>query len=324
MTPERPPARRINRAHAFQDCLDEINLGGSLDAALDQYPQYAAAMRSDLEAARWLHEHQGDFAPRAGFVPASRPRLLDRIEADSPVTSSNRLRWSFTSLRYPSTWRRYAPRMALAYLLLVAILLTAGRVSRASLNWMPGDFVYPLKTAIEELAVLVTPTAAGDARLHIQFAHRRVLEAQALVLEGRYEQIPETVADFSRHVDEAVRSVHRLARRDRTQAYRLALDLERVLNRQTSMVVLLAGFTPESARPDFERVLTIAEGGVSEVRKFVEEDENGASLDGAAGMIDGAVAIGSVGALGTAGVIGPAPGWAMDLAYSFVRGRLAG
>jgi hypothetical protein len=202
--------------------------------------------------------------------------------------------------------------LALAYLFLVSLLVCGGRLSRASLNWMPGDFSYPLKTAIEDLAVLGSPTAAGDARLHIQYAHRRVLEAQALVLEGRYDDIPETVADFSRHVDRAVASVHRLARQDRPQAYRLALELERVLSQQTSMVVLLAGFTPESARPDFERVLTIAEGGVSEVRKFVEEEENDA------GRIDDAVVAGA------AGVLGAGPIWAVNSAYSIVRGRLVG
>jgi hypothetical protein len=299
------PVWRKKREHALQDCLDQVHAGGNLDAALDKHPQYSADMRSDLEAARWLHEHQQDLAPRPGFVPASRRRLLDRIAADGSVTPANRLRWSFASLRFPSTRRKYIPRLALAYLLLVSLLFCAGRVSRASLTWMPGDLGYPLKTAMEELAVLVTPTSAGDARLHIQFAHRRMLEAQALVLEGRYEYIPATVADFSRHVDRTVGSVHRLARQDRAQAYRLALDLERVLNQQTSMVVLLAGFTPENARSDFERVLTISEGGVSELRKFVEEEESGA------GRIDDAVTI-------------SAPNWAMDLAYSIVRGRLAG
>jgi hypothetical protein len=306
MTPE----RRKNRAHAFQDCLDQVHAGGSLEAALDKHSQYSKSMRSDLEAACWLDGHRQEMEPRPGFVTASRPRLLERIEQGGPVTQATRLRWAFLSLRYPSTWRHYAPRMALAYLLLVAMLLTAGRVSRASLNWMPGDIGYPVKTALEDAAVLASPTAAGDARLHIQLAHRRMLEAQALVLEGDFEHLPATVADFSRHVDGAVRSVHRVAQKDRGQAYHLALDLERVLSQQTPMVVLLSGFTPENARPDFQRVLIISESGISGVKQVLEQEDSGANLDGGASL-DGA-----------GGVLGQAPTW--ELAYSIVRGRLAG
>ena len=309
MTSGRTPIRRKTRALAFQDCLDQIRAGGSVEAALDRYPEYSDAMRIDLEAARWLHAHQQNLGPRPGFVPASRRRLLERIEAVGPVTPANRLRWAFASTRLPSTWRRYDPRMALVYLLLVSLLLCAGRLSAASPRWMPGDIGYPVKTAMEAVTVLVTPTARGDAQLHIQFAHRRLLEAQALVLEGRYEYLPATVADFSRQVDQAVLSVHRIARQDRVQAYRLALDLERVLSQQTAMVVLLSGFTPEYARSDFQQVLTIARSGLSEVQKVLDSGESGAGLTGDA-ISSGASAAAS--------------NWAARVTYSIVRGRLAG
>jgi Domain of unknown function (DUF5667) len=300
------PGQGNNREHAIQDCLDQIHAEGSQEAALDNYPNESDLMRLDLEAACWLDGHRQALQPRPGFVPASRRRLLTRIATAGPSTPVNRLRWTFASLRFPSIRRKFIPRLALIYLLLVSFLLCAGRISRASLTWLPGDIGYPLKTVMEDFAVFATPTAAGDARLHIEFAHRRTLEAQALVLEGRYEYIPATVANFSRQVDQAVGCVDRLAGKDRSQAYRLALELERVLNQQTPMVVLLSGFTPEGARPDFERVLTIAEGGLSDVQKVLESGEGGA------GLTDGAVTLGAV------------SNWANHLAYSIVRGRPEG
>lgn len=272
------PVRGKNREHAFQDCLDQLQQDGrSLESALEPYPQHAESLKPDLETARWLQARRPELQPRPGFVSASRGRLLARLETEGLATRGSKLRWSFASLRYPSTWRNYAPRLALVYLLLISLLLNAGRISAASLNWLPGDVVYPLKIAMEEIAVFATPTAAGDARLHIQFAHRRSMEVQALVLESRFEQIPATVANFGKHVDGAVRSVDRLARRDRARAHRLALDLQRVLSKQTPMVVLLSGFTPEGARADFQLVLSISEDGVSAMQKVLDLGNSGAA-----------------------------------------------
>lgn len=290
------PDRRKSREHAFQDCLDQLEQGErSLEAALEQYPQHAQVLKPDLETARWLQARRAGLQPRPGFISASRGRLLARLETEGAISTTSHWRWSIASLRYPSTWRNYAPRLVLVYLLLVALLLNAGRVSAASLNWLPGDLAYPVKLALEEVALFATPTASGDARLHIQFAHRRLMEVQALVLESRFDQIPATVANFGRHVDLAVRAVDRLASRDQAQAHVLALDLQRVLSKQTPMVALLSGFTPADARADFQLVLLIAENGVSAMQRLLDNGNSGASL------------------------IGDPPFFTRELAYRFVR-----
>jgi hypothetical protein len=301
------PDRRKNRELVFQDCLDQLQQGErSLEAVLAQYPEHSETLKPDLETARWLRERGTELQPRPGFVAASHRRLVSRIETEGAPTPASRLRWSFDSLRYPSTWRQYLPRVAMVYVLLVVLLLNLGRLSTASLNWLPGDFGYPVKPAMEEIALLVSPGAANDARLHIQFAHRRLMEVQALVLENRYDQIPATVANFDRHVDRAVRAVDRVARQDRPQAQDLALDLQGVLSKQTPLVVLLTGFTPEGARADFQRVLSISEDGLSAMQKVLEPGNNGAN------------------GLGPSGVSGAGALGARQLAYTFVRWCFAG
>lgn len=295
------PDWRKKQELVFQDCLDQIQTGGrSLEEALSDYPEHAEALKSELEVALWLQDSRQAFQPRPGFVAASRRRLMARLETQGAAPRAPNLCWAVSSLRYPSTWRTYAPRLVMIYLLMVTLLLSAGRVARASLTWLPGDFGYPVKIAMERIALLATPTAAGDARLHIQFAHRRLIETQALVLEARYEQIPATVDNFAYHVDRAVRAVDQVARHDRGRAQSLALDLQRVLSGQTSLVALLSGFTPEDARADFQSVLIIAENGVSAIKNLLEPENSGASL------------------------IGAAPVWGRTAAYRFVRGRLTG
>jgi hypothetical protein len=263
---------------AFQDCLDQLDgTGRGLEAVLEAYPEQAAALRPELETTRWLVERRPGLAARPGFTGASRARLLERLAEDRQRTPRSWLRLSFASLRYPSTWRRYAPRLALVYLFLLTLLFNLGQVSKASLNWLPGDLAYPLKLGFEQTALFFSPTAAGDARLHTEFARRRLLEAQALVFENRFELIPMTVVNFSRQVDLAVYSVDRVARRDRGQAQALALNLERILSDQELMVGLLSGFTPPAERLDFQRVLIIAEDGVSAVQKVIDSGSRGAS-----------------------------------------------
>jgi hypothetical protein len=270
------PYGRKKRGEAFQDCLDQLDgTGQSLEAVLAAHPAQAEALRPELETARWLVEGRPDLEPRPGFTGASRARLLERLAEDPRRTSRSKLHGSFPSLRYPSTWKRYAPRLTLVYLLLLALLFNLGQVSKAALNWLPGDLGYPLKLGFEETALFFSPTAAGDARLHTEFAHRRLLEAQALVFENRFEQIPPTVANFSRQVDLAVHGVGRVARRDRGQAQALALGLERVLSDQELMVKLLSGFTPQPERRDFQQVLIIAEDGVSAVQQVIDSGSRG-------------------------------------------------
>ncbi len=277
------PDRREKQEQALQECLDQLQQPEqSLEAALAQHSRHAEALRPELETARWLQERRPALAPRPGFVAASQRRVLARIEVQGGLTPASKMRWSFASLRYPSTWRHYIPRLALVYLLLVALLLNAGRITTASLKWLPGDVGYPVKLAMEGIALLATPSPAGDARLHIQFAQRRLLEAQALVLESRFDQIPATVANFGRHVQGAVSAVDRVAQQDRGQAHELALDLQRVFSKQMPLVVLLSGFTPADSRADFQLVLSIAEDGVSAMEKVLDQGNSGASGFGAA------------------------------------------
>jgi hypothetical protein len=151
-------------------------------------------------------------------------------------------------------------------LLVVSAALSGSSLARAARTWLPGDLLYPLKIAGERIELGVKPGAAQDVRLHIRFAERRLIEVQALTFEGRYEELPDTVADFAYHVQAAIQDMARLARRDPERARLLALDLQVVLSRQTGLVDLLAGFAPSYTRAEYERVRLVAQDGVLRMR----------------------------------------------------------
>jgi hypothetical protein len=255
-------------AKMLEECLRMVvEEDQTIDAVLARYPEHDEELRPALEAAAWLSGRRGAVESRPGFASASRGRLITRIRSGEGASQIAPL-W-LVSLVW---WYERRKRVVFAVLALVLALQLAFNVNglaRAEHTWLPGDAFYPLRTTSESLRLLVSLDASQDARLHIEFAQRRILEVQALIIEGRYERVPAAVEDFEGHVDAAVRAVNELAGDDAYQARQLALELREVLGSQTNLVALLAGWTPAPIRLACERVIDISQGGASAVEEML-------------------------------------------------------
>lgn len=86
-----------------------------------------------------------------------------------------------------------------------AALLTAtmGGAAVASTGALPGDRLYPVKGLVEHLRTWATLDPAGDARLHLLFAQRRLDEALALLRADR--AVGDLATAFEAHVSAALR-----------------------------------------------------------------------------------------------------------------------
>jgi hypothetical protein len=239
-------------------CLDAVLSGGQTpEEALARFPEHADRLRPELEAgleaARWLNEGRASLDPRPGFVRASRGRLLEALDpARRPAAGSLRARLS--SFWLGLSRAQLAGRALLALLLLVSLWFSLDRSLQASQTSLPGDSLYAVKLAAENLRLWAAPSAAGEARLHIEFARLRLMELQSLIIEGGYEYVPETVARYESHVDRAVRAVARVSRRDVGEAHALARALQSALVPHTDLVLMFSGGAPQQARAQFERV----------------------------------------------------------------------
>jgi hypothetical protein len=180
-------------------------------------------------------------------------------------------------------WRPFArsplTMLASIVLLVAALLYNIDRVSLAVQVWLPGDALYPAKIAFERLDLLASLSPEKQARLHIEFASRRLTEIQALVFDGRYESIPPTVLDFGDHVAHAVTSIRAVTQKDPAQARLLAMQLQQALDQQTAVLHLLAGVAPLASKPQFERVIYITESGLWDVQPLISpsRDPSGAA-----------------------------------------------
>lgn len=257
----------------FQICLDMIQYERvGVDTALERYPELADQLRPELETAAWFLERSQEFEPRAEFVRDSRERLLEQIRQESVVEqeveveeepvyepSLGFLAWLTGLFKRETLSSRQAMMTAFVTVLVIGSIIVAA-VSQSSL---PGDPLYSVKTGLEKAALVVTPSASGDARLHVRYAQRRLAEIQTLAREGRYQFIPPTVADFQVQVDQAIQAMNGLAGQDLSEAKQLAQNLQQVLADQTPAISHLSRSAPDESKEELKRVLDVSRTGLT-------------------------------------------------------------
>lgn len=256
-------------------CLEASRSGGQdPKEILRRQPEQAEALRPELEAASWLHEKRQGFVAQPDFAQYSAQRLLAGLHKPGLSLRQRFLAWKDGQLGRQLFWNNPLLQAASLVMLGFALYFSLGSIGRASQFWLPGDVFYPIKTVQESAQLTLAVRAAEDASLHIEFAHRRLLEVQSLAMEERHAQIPRTVENFRWHVESAVRAVRRVAARDPRQGQVLAEALQGVLSEQVDLMRLLASLAPLESQVEFNRVRFISQDGLSRIRDFLFPDED--------------------------------------------------
>jgi hypothetical protein len=264
-------------ANMLDVCLDAVlNEGQTLEEALGRFPEHAERLRpileAELEALLWLRQGSSALDPHPGFVRASQGRLLGELGAAGRVPWSRASAWMSgrnAGFSLKLTRAQLAGRVVLALLLLASLWISLDRSLQASHTSLPGDPLYPVKLAAENVRLWAAPGASGKARLHTEFAQLRLLELQSLVIEGQYEQVAATVERYEIHVRGAVLAIMRVADRDMEEAHALALTLRGALAPHTDLVLLISGGAPQQTRPQFERLRLASQYSASELEKHL-------------------------------------------------------
>lgn len=255
----------------FEECLDRIISGQeSLDSTLSQYPEIANELRLDLEAALWLDGFKSPIDPRPGFVAASRNHLVSQIQQEIVAQDT-----AITAGWFAGLWgaffgsKRSLLQLALVVLLLACVVIGGAGVSVRAKYALPGDNSYPVKLVAEQVELAATTDPAERAQLHSEFAQNRLDEAQELVMEGRYEFVPDTIGRYEYHINQAVRSLNQLSRTDRAKAQVLAESLSNTLEVHTASLSVMIAVVPAQYQPDLEWALSISDSSLLLVEKLV-------------------------------------------------------
>jgi hypothetical protein len=168
----------------------------------------------------------------------------------------------------------------LAYKILPAMLAltlalagTGGGVALAA-DSVPGDILYPLKLAVEDVRLLLSFDPGQEADLAMSFATERVREMERLVLRG--EQVPDsTVARMTRQMERAMAEIalaqpkevpallQRLMERTQTQLH--------VLQRLQTMAQEQSQTRLRTAAQVMERAHQAAGAGLTDPQQFRQE-----------------------------------------------------
>jgi len=242
----------------LDSCLELISSGSAtVDTVIAQYPQYRDQLRPPLEAALWLQSRKEVFNPRPGFVQLSQRRLVNRFREQS---SGSGVAETFSRIPAFFQERRIAVQYS-ALLTLTAVLLFVGFRSTEFLvqRSIPGDPLYEAKITQEELRVTIASNQEDETRLRIEFAQRRVIEMQELVLVGRTELIDKTLENFEYQLSRAASGILTVAKTDQVVAAQLSSLFEETLRVPVNNFVGILGTNPDFASGEFiDKFLTLA------------------------------------------------------------------
>jgi hypothetical protein len=180
-------ARDIERL--LDECLFQLNSGDAdLETVLAQHPEQADILRPMLKAALMIRDAQHP-TPSPVAKSVGKQRLMMAVAQRRQERERRR---SLYPLGRASGWlaRLLEPshpmrRLAVGVATVVFMFMLSGlSVSRVAARSLPDSPLYPIKLATEQVQLVLAPSPAERARLHIEFGQRRIEETQALAQTG--------------------------------------------------------------------------------------------------------------------------------------------
>ena len=222
-------------------CLESIERGEmSIPQCLARYPEYRQELEPLLITAATF-QAAPEIAPSPAFRGAARTRLMNLIP-DNPVTNSVPVR-PHKQIKQPIWKRRFAMTWAIV-IALVATLIGGGGAAYASEAALPGDALYPVKTAFEDIQLALADDQ-GDADLLLSFAQERLEEMEALAVQGRYADMQAGAQAFEHLLQQYTQVQNRLNYDNPENAADTQDRIQLLLQTQTRLMLQLQDGTGE-------------------------------------------------------------------------------
>ncbi len=287
----------------LDDCLARLAQGESIETCLAEYPQWAEELRPLLELGSLLHMMAVPAAQEAARQQGEE-RLKRRLRSRSrsgwlpalvSIPSQILSLWKDTITNFLEVFMMKKAFASLA--LVVALLFGSGALTAfASQNALPGDALYPVKTALEDARLALTSNHAAAARLALQLSERRVQELTALAQAGRFDDMQAAAQRLNAHLQTAAQSLEALARTNPTQANAVAVLLTQAQQSEQQVIASLQDAAPVAARPALNQaVAALQESGraASAIQAQTAGADTqvagmpaGSSMDSAAGTVE--------------------------------------
>jgi hypothetical protein len=162
---------------AFDNCLNALAAGASLDDCLAHYPALRDELRSLIKVAGTAQAMGASATVPQPAEMSSRAKFLAGGAQLRPASLPRRAGW----------WP--VPRAAVALAVLVFVVAGTGGVVAASAQSLPGDVLYGVKRTVEQTQLLFTLDEDSRSQLQGEFDERRVVEAQTVTMQKRTTRV---------------------------------------------------------------------------------------------------------------------------------------
>lgn len=229
-------------------CIDEVRSGKSTIAdCLQRYPELSEELAPLLEIAAKVKTDGA--APSPEFRLRAKRYLFEEMQKNS----------SKVSHRF-SLWPEHALARVLASVLIGIVVLggAGGSVVYAAQSSLPGEFLYPVKTGVENVQLTLTTNPVAKANLHLDLAQQRVHEITRQIDLSRHIDT-QTINSVKQQLDSAV---NELSTSNNTTAVdatlsRMSAD---TLNQQLELQQVLSK-APEASQPVLQQAINDAQQG---------------------------------------------------------------
>ena len=144
--------------------------------------------------------------------------------------------------------------LLITFIVIAFLFSSVGIVTAVTGNSLPGDVLFPLKTKLENVRVKSTDNSTAQARLHLQFADRRLSEMRSLFEQGRYADITLATGEFTRNIQQTSGIVQNLSQVDPVQASALNGRVLVLLRGYSELLASNLVRIPVDIQPVVERV----------------------------------------------------------------------
>jgi hypothetical protein len=184
----------------FNECLERISQGESIESCLWSYPQEAAQLEPLLRTALGFSWRASAIQPTPEFKARARAGM--RYQAAQLGTTQVQQPKHSGSFSWQRGW-------AVALTAILIFVFSGVGTAAASSNALPDDPLYPVKLATEELKLAFTVSEEKKAEIHAQLAETRATEIATMTSQGKTEQV---VATTNRLVQEREKADIAIAR----------------------------------------------------------------------------------------------------------------
>ena len=174
----------------LNECLEQVLRGESVEECLQRHPEQAAELEPLLRVAAAARKTSSTVEPRPEFKARTRYEIQSRLHSKDRKAEAKR-----------TSMVGWIPRWAVVTACLALVLVFAGTGTvAASTDSVPGDTLYSVKMATEQVQWKLTFSQKAKARLQARFAERRAWEMAELARKGRTGQIESLSTRFTAHL----------------------------------------------------------------------------------------------------------------------------